>query len=177
MFHSNTELLIDYWRARRGERTVPARADIDPSGFPRLAPAVFIAARESGDVRLRLAGEAVLEWHGRPLAGESFTGLWRRDHRGRLMALLGAALAGAEPVVLTAVASDEALAVRFEILFAPLTGPSGAADRLLGFYQPLSRTAAGPLGDLAIVAVGGAPLAETAHPSLRLAALDGRRIA
>jgi hypothetical protein len=178
MFHSNTELLIDYWRGRRGERTVPARADIDPSGFPRLAPAAFIAVREDGDVRFRFAGEAVLEWCGRALAGESLTGQWRRDHRGRLMALLAASLVGGEPLVVTATAlTDDATPVRLEVLFAPLAGPQGLADRFLGFYQPVSRVRLGRLGELAIAAVNGAPLAQTSHPSLRLAALDGRRIA
>jgi hypothetical protein len=178
MFHSNTELLIDYWRGRRGERTVPARADIDPSGFPRLAPAVFIAAREGGDVRVRLAGEAMIEWHGRRLAGESLTGFWRRDHRGRLTALLGAALAAGQPLVVTAASvTEEALPARLEILFAPLTGPGGVADRFLGLYQPVSRMSLGRLGELVIAAVNGAPTADTALPALRLAALDGRRIA
>src|SRR5580692_2586946 len=56
MLHSNTELLIDYWRGRRGGRPMPRRADIDPTGFAALAPQAFIALREpSGDVSFRLA--------------------------------------------------------------------------------------------------------------------------
>jgi hypothetical protein len=72
MFHSNTELLIDYWRTHRGGRPMPRRADIDPTGFVRLAPRAFVARFEpGGDVRFRLAGEVIVELHGRPLGGES----------------------------------------------------------------------------------------------------------
>lgn len=183
MFHSSTELLIDYWRGRRGERAVPNRADIDPTGFPRLAAAAFIAVLEGGDVRFRLAGEAVLGWCGRPLAGGSVTALWRADHRGRLMALLRAALAGDEPLVLTADAANaDARPVRLEVLFAPLAAADGQVDRFLGLVQPISGPNAsglvtGALGEFALAAVNGAPLSAVPHPSLRLAALDGRRIA
>src|SRR6202000_2736003 len=36
MIHSNTELLIDYWRGLKGVRALPRRSDVDPSGFARL---------------------------------------------------------------------------------------------------------------------------------------------
>ena len=43
MFHSNTELLIDYWRSRRGDLAAPRRADIDPLDFAPAVHRVFIA--------------------------------------------------------------------------------------------------------------------------------------
>src|SRR6202012_2584282 len=89
MFHSSTELLIDYWRRRSGGQAMPARAEIAPSGFAHLAAQAFIAVREDGgDVRLRLAGEAIRELHGRRVAGDSLLRLWRADCRGRLAGLL-----------------------------------------------------------------------------------------
>ena len=90
MFHSSTELLIDYWRRRRGPRPMPLRADIDPTGFVALAPRAFIAVREQTDVRFRFAGEAVIELCQRQLVGTSVLWLWRPEHRGRVSALLGA---------------------------------------------------------------------------------------
>jgi hypothetical protein len=178
MFHSNTELLIDYWRSRRSGRPMPRRTDIEPSGFVRLAPRAFIAQFEpGGDVRFRLAGEIIVELHGRPLGGESLLRLWRPDCRARLSKLLSAALIHAAPMVITTeTASEDAQMARLEVLFAPLTGPDGTPDRFLGLYQPLHSGWLGELGELSIQAVNGlATGGDSAR--LRLAALDGRRIA
>jgi hypothetical protein len=173
MFHSSTELLIDYWRRRCGGRPMPARADIDPSGFAALAAQAFIAVREAGgDVRLRLAGEAIIAMHAQRLAGQSLLRLWRPDQRGRLARLLGEALAHADPLVVAA----DADGAQLEILFAPLAGPDGAPDRFLGLYQPLRAGHVAELGELSIRGVNGSESGERVL-HLRLAALDGRRIA
>ena len=176
MFHSSTELLIDYWRGRRGAHAMPLRANIDPTGFPGLAPRAFLAVRQMTDVRFRLAGEAVIELCQRQLAGESVLWLWRPEHRGRVSALLGAALIAGEPMVIGAESElDDGIYMRLELLFAPLIGPDGVADRFLGLCQPIAGVGFGALGELAILTVDGHPASERAH--LRLAAIDGRRIA
>ena len=180
MFHLNTELLIDYWRARRGERAVPARSDIDPAEFAPLMPQTFIAVREADvEFRFRLAGEFINDLHGRGgLRGETVAGLWRPEHRRHLAAVLEASLRAAEPVVIDAEATaEDGAARRLEILFAPLAGPGGLADRFLGLYQPTApRAAKGPVGSLAIRGLDGAH-GRPAAPKLRLAVIDGRRIA
>jgi hypothetical protein len=178
MFHSNTELLIDYWRKRRSGRPMPRRVDIDPTGFAPLAPQAFIAQRETGgDIVFRLAGEAIAELHAMPLGGESLLRLWRPDCRARLSTLLGAALNHAAPMALRAEGRNEyALAAELEVLFAPLTGPDGTPDRFLGLYQPLRAGWLGSFGQLSILAVNG--LSGSAERGrLHLAAVDGRRIA
>jgi hypothetical protein len=183
MFTANTERLLDYWRARRGERLAPRRVDIDVADFPALAPQVFIAELHAGgDVRFRLAGEAIVALHGRPLRGESLLALWATEHRGRLSRLLSVSLGEAAPmVVLAGAVSADGDDVRFELLFAPLAGPHGAVDRFLGLCQPIQPEpghggAATRAGPLRIVALNGVP-DEARRANLRLAALDGRRIA
>ena len=177
MFNPNTERLLDYWRGRRTGRPAPRRADIDPADFARLTAQVFIAAREGGDYRFRLAGEAVAALCGRPLGGESALRLWRIEDRGRLVRLLAASLAGAEPlVVLGEAAQPPGGAARLAILFAPLADAAGEPDRFLGLVQPLAFGLSAPIPPLSIAAVNG--LEETARRAhLRLAALDGRQIA
>jgi len=64
-----------------------------------------------------------------------------------------------------------------EIVIAPLRGAGGAADRLVGLYQPVAeqerrREAVGPLTARLSIGVG-----TLGRPPLTLAALDGRRIA
>jgi hypothetical protein len=178
MFKPNTERLLDYWRARRGEAPAPRRAEIDVADFPALAPLVFIAEMQpGGDVRFRLAGEGVASLAGRPLRGESLLSLWVAEHRGRLSRLLGAALASAEPLVVLAGAPAAAGAgeARCEWLLAPLAGPLGGLDRFLGLCQP-EPAPSPPAGLLRILAVNGVA-DEARRAALRLAALDGRRIA
>jgi len=157
---------------------MPRRADIEPAGFVALAPQVFIAQREpGGDVRFRFAGEIIVELHAVPLRGESLLRLWRPDCRARLSMLLGAALAHAAPMVMLAEArADERISTELEILFAPITGPDGTPDRFLGLYQPMRSGWLGQLGELSILAVNGLS-GSSERGRLRLAALDGRRIA
>jgi len=67
-----------------------------------------------------------------------------------------------------------------EVLYAPLAGPDGAADRFLGLYQPLGLTArlrGGPITAMSLRTLRRADGADEAAPRLRLATLHGRRIA
>jgi len=156
----------------------PRRVDIDPLDFARLLPRAFIAeARASGDVVFRLAGEAIAEMHGRPLGATSLPALWRHDHRRHLLIALQAALRTARPLVVNAEpGGPQHQDARLEVLFAPLAGPSGDVDRFLGLYQPLAGSFAAPLDALVITNLAGMPIEVAARP-LRLASVDGRRIA
>jgi hypothetical protein len=178
MFHWNTERMIDYWRGLRRGPGAPARADIDPTAFADLLAHAFVVAWEDGDYRFRLAGEAVNDLQGRSLAGVALPALWRPAHRRHLVSMLAAALRDAQPLVIGAEARIEAAAQprRLELLFAPVTGGDGGADRFLGLVQPLSGRDAGRAGELAIRSVDGVN-GRPAPAPLRLAALDGRRIA
>jgi hypothetical protein len=180
MFHSNTELLIDYWRTRRGDGVLPDRASIDPVEFAPLLPQTFIAGRlAAGVYPLRLAGERIVDLHGRGLRGENLVDLWARPHRIELQSALEGALREPSPLVVSAEArTDDGEILRLEVMFAPLAGPTGVADRFLGLYQltALQRMPRRPVRDLMIRAVGGADISR--NPTrLRLASLDGRRIA
>ena len=179
MFTTNTERLLAYWRERRGRAPAPRRVDIDVADFAALAPQVFMAEMcAGGDVRFRLAGETLTALHGRSLRGESLLTLWTPEQRGRISRLLSSALAEAEPlVVLAGAAVADGEPARFELLFAPLFGPLGALDRFLGLCQPQTGSAGqARIGPLSLVAVNG--VADAARRArLRLAALDGRRIA
>lgn len=180
MAHPNTERLIDYWRARRGPRAAPTRAAIDPADFAELMAQVFIAGRMGlGQYPLRLAGGFVADLHGRDLRQENLVSLWGRDDRARLITALEIARRRAEPFVVEAEAETrEGDTLGVEILFAPLIGPSGETDRVIGLYQPLSLT--GRLRGRAIERLTirhMAPAEGPNVPRLRLATLDGRQIA
>lgn len=66
-----TSALLEYWEQARGERVMPARADIDPIDIPRLLPFILLLEvdNDTGRVKIRLMGTRV-----RDLYSEEFTG-------------------------------------------------------------------------------------------------------
>ena len=62
-----------YWDAKRGERDMPGRSDIDPIEMPRLLPLIFMVrlAREPLEFTYSLVGGENAEAH-----GQNFTG-WK----------------------------------------------------------------------------------------------------
>jgi hypothetical protein len=67
---------LDYWNERRGDRMMPARADLDPADLDHvLANIVLLDVRaEPLDFRYRLIGTAVMDHQNGNLAGQ-----WMRD--------------------------------------------------------------------------------------------------
>jgi len=64
----------DYWRSKRGNRTIPRRSDIEPTEIPRLLPNIQITELVAGGkrIRYRLAGSAIVEAYGSELKGKYF---------------------------------------------------------------------------------------------------------
>ncbi len=182
MFHSNTELLIDYWREQKGLARAPARASINPADFASLLPQVFILGRlRPGQYGFRLVGGLVDDLHGGHLGATDPIKLWAPAYRASLQLALEAVRRQPEPLVIASQARARGgQALDLEITLAPLTGPSGDIDRLIGLYQPTMPTAAlmgHPIETLMIRNITAAGSAGAAFPRLKLAAMDGRRIA
>jgi hypothetical protein len=187
MFHSNTELLLDYWRARKGLAKAPPRALIDPADIAPLAPQLFIIGRRRpGEYAFRLAGGFVEDLHGGPLAASDPLKLWAPAYRTSLQLAWEAVRRQPEPLVIDSEARARGgQSVRLEITLAPLAGRDGEIDRLIGLYQPVTPVAAlagRPVETLLVRAIAAAGSAATVaaaseFPRLKLAALDGRQIA
>ncbi len=75
--HTCLRELFDYWSNRRGDRRMPARADIDPADIPRLLPHLLLADVEDTlpDVRFRLVGTELVESFGREFTGHHLSEL------------------------------------------------------------------------------------------------------
>lgn len=182
MFHSNTELLIDYWRERKGLDRAPARTRINPADFAPLLPQVFILGRMApGQYGFRLAGGLVDDLHGGHLGATDPLLLWVPAYRASLRLALEAVCRQPEPLVIAADGRARAgLALGLEITLAPLTGPKGDVDRLIGLYQPTGPVAAlmgEAIQTLVIRNITVAGSAAAAIPRLKLAAMNGRQIA
>ena len=182
MFHSSTERLIGYWRARAADSRPPRRDAIDPADFADLWPQAFMLGRNgAGDYPVRLAGALLTELHRRDLRGRNGLTLFRRPDRWDLQAALETARRRPEPLVARVSILADGAALPMEVLFAPLAAAGSAGgERYLGLYQPLGRIPR-LLGrqavELAIDMLQGAGPGDAAPPRLRLAAVDGRRIA
>jgi hypothetical protein len=182
MFHSNTELLIDYWRERKGLLRAPTRASINPVDFASLLPQVFILGRlRPGQYGFRLAGGLVDDLHGGSLSTADPIKLWAPAYRASLQLALEAVCRQPEPLVIAAEGrAPGGQAIKLEIVLAPLTGPKNDVDRLIGLYQPTTPTVAlmgQPIESLAIRNITAAGHAGVAFPRLKLAAMNGRQIA
>lgn len=181
MVHPNTERLTEYWRARRQGEDAPWRTDVNPMDFHELLPQVLIVGRSpQGTFPFRLAGGFVADLHRSDLRGRCLLDLYRPGDRWQLKSALEFARGRPEPLVVHAdILADGVAPVSLEVLLAPLRGPSGEVDRFIGLYQPTGIIAR-LLGRPALaLAIGGISRTDTgeAAPSLRLASVDGRRIA
>jgi len=107
--------------------------------------------------------------------------LWAPEDRTQLQLSLEMARRKPDPIVLVAQARTELGALLdLEIMLTPLAGPSGEIDRVMGFYQPTSAVAmllGQPIQMLSLKTVRTIGVQGPAIPHLRLAAVDGRRIA
>lgn len=181
MCHPNTEQLIDYWRRRTRPGLSPARTAINPADFANLLPQVVMIGRVcSGIYPIRLAGGLVAELHQRDLRQQNALSLFNASDRMDLQSALEMARRRPEPIVVTATAHGEDVAIGMEMLFAPLAGPEDGPDRFLGLYQPLtmvSRLRGQPIRSFSLEHIRRGGAADEDAPRLRLAAVDGRRIA
>ncbi|HTK35027.1 MAG TPA: PAS domain-containing protein [Caulobacteraceae bacterium] len=194
MFHANTRKVIEDWNARRGARRAPARADISPGAFSDLVPQLFIlGAAGDGTEPFRLAGGLLADLHDRDLRGVDFFSLFIGEDKDAAREALATARRTGSPVVIDAsgwsAAGDEA---RLEIVLAPLLGPSGDMDRVLGLYQPtssvrrlmgariealtLNEVRLADLGPLAAFVPSAAGPHRRDRSHLRLVALNGERV-
>jgi hypothetical protein len=69
--HPDIEALYAYWDRKRAGRSMPSRADIDPSDVARLMSQVFIVdvGAEEGKPVYRLFGTALVSLFGREMTG------------------------------------------------------------------------------------------------------------
>ncbi len=179
MFHPDTQFLIDHWmslsRGPGSRAGIPARAAVEPDALGLRLPRAFVAHRQGEDAIIRLAGSWIEGFHGEALKDHALLPLWRAASRPLVSTAIGQAVREGRPVVIVALAGHTG--AHLEITLAPLRGPSGRPDRLLGLYSPaatLTLAADEPRLLTARVSIGvGAP----ARAPLSLAAVGGRRIA
>ncbi len=135
--------IFSYWNDRRGSRTAPARADIDPSAIRHLLPDLFVLTQmDDASLVFRLTGTRLYNLFHRDLRDNAFNAMWQEDSAGSACRIAQGVMERARPVLFdiqaesaTAQASQE-----FEMLLLPLAAQPDRAPRLLGALvsdQPL----------------------------------------
>ncbi len=181
MVHSNTQRMIDYWRSQGGFGGLPVRSAINPADFPTLMTQTFMLGRvASGVYPIRLAGGLIGDLHKRDLRGQNMLDLIGERDRFNLHTALETARRRPEPMVVEMEGRTDGASLMLEVLFAPIAGAPGSPERFLGLYQPLSLVAKlrdMPIRQLAVRSIQGVGPANEETHRLKLATLDGRRVA
>jgi hypothetical protein len=182
MSHTNTNRMIGYWDARKGDAHAPARASIDPAEFSDVITQTFIIGRtRAGVYPFRLAGGLLEDLHRRTLLGSDFMGLWAGGDRPKVQTAIESALNRGEALVAIALGrSLRGQEAKLEIILAPLADSNGRVDRLLGLYQPVSplfKLQNEPIERLFLQSIAFSDADLDVPSPLRIAAVDGRRIA
>ena len=70
--HPKLASLLAYWQHKRGQRAMPARADIEPADLKALLPNIFMVDVEYAPFRLRyrLVGSALVDILGHDIKGK-----------------------------------------------------------------------------------------------------------
>jgi hypothetical protein len=142
MKHASIRELFDYWNARRGRRSAPERAEIEPGAIRRVLADTFILAFEPNMGHpFRIAGTRVCALFNRELKGAAFLDLWSITSRADLRDL--AAIVSDESVGVVASATGRSAAgapLQLELLLLPLR--HGQTDaRFLGALVPYEQPA------------------------------------
>lgn len=175
MFHINTVHLIGYWRSLAQGAVTPPRQAFNPAEVGELLPQVFMLDLGAGSLPFRLAGEFLIDLHGKPLRGLDFQSLFTPGGRRVVTQAALAALNDPDPTVLTCDGfSADGRQLGLEITLAPLAGADGRVERLLGLYQPTSLVAR--LGGKPVVEMNARITAGEGRNHLRLVVNDGLRL-
>jgi hypothetical protein len=138
MKHASTRMVFEHWNERRGDRSAPARADIDPIAIRRaLGDTVMLAADFVDQLRFRLAGTRVCALFCREIKGEPFTALWSPESGTEIEGLLGAVTGEAVGAVAGVVGhTADGDSADLELLLLPLAHVGHARIRALGVLAP-----------------------------------------
>jgi len=132
--HPKLQQLYDYWSAKRGERKMPSRADIDPLDMTFIIGNVILVDVIAGTplgFRIRLHGTNLVERVHYELTGKMLDDLPQVQFRNLTRKSFTKVAKTAEPLrALNDRVLDDQLA-RYETVILPLSGDDTRVDMLL----------------------------------------------
>jgi hypothetical protein len=140
MKHPSTKAVYGYWTLKRGNRSAPARAQIDPADIRHALGDTFMLAADFADqLRFRLAGTRVCALFGREIKGDAVIDLWNEASRADVDELLVFSITEMTGAVAGVTGRTEnGDAIDMEMLVLPLDHNGETRIRALGVLAPLA---------------------------------------
>jgi hypothetical protein len=131
-----TRAVVHHWLDLRGDRDMPARADLDPVAMPRRAlPFVFLTDVLHGDAalrfRYRLIGTGIVELTGRDITGQELTAEHYGEHIETVLTPFRRVATTGRPFRTVGRTGWRDVAFLAEAIYLPL-GRDGRVDMVLG---------------------------------------------
>jgi hypothetical protein len=134
--------LYQYWIAKRGRRTMPSRADIDPIDLGSLLGNLFLFDVDamSNEFRFRLAGSNMVETVGVELTGRGLADVGPRYGLKPLLDQCHSVVVSRQPSYLSVLYSAPARRVICRQLLLPLSTNENRVEIILGgvIYSPIA---------------------------------------
>jgi hypothetical protein len=121
--------LYDYWVERRGNRLMPARADIDPLAIGYILGHLFLFDVLPGPkFRIRLQGSELTWWIGQELTGDLLDGLPQPQLRALAQTSLADVVAVRRPTHWIGNHDLDGVRRHYETLLLPLSSDGSSVD-------------------------------------------------
>ena len=139
MKHAASRELYAYWEQKRGTRSAPERADIEPGAIRSVLSDAFILALDgAAHYPIRLAGTRVCALFDRELKGEAFVDLWSTPSRSIVTSLLAILADECTGTVAGVTAENDAGdCLDLELLLLPLGTRRPSFARAIGVLAPI----------------------------------------
>lgn len=126
--------LLDYWQEKRGEREMPARADIDASEIPDLLPNIYLidVSYDPNIFRFRLAGTEIIRLFSEEVSGKTTDQLEAVALRSLLRSHYEEVIEARAPVSDDDAFVDRRKSYAYDWLLLPLSSGGRVVDMLLG---------------------------------------------
>ncbi len=135
--HPSNRMLFRHWETLRGQRSAPARHDLDLKQMRKLLPGLFIAERSAGaaEFRWRLAGTAICGLFGRELTGSDLVDGWETFESGVILRFLSTVTAAHQPALLRMrFTTDRGQSITAEMAAFPIIAADGTSTHVLGGF-------------------------------------------
>jgi hypothetical protein len=124
---------LAYWRAKRGTRLLPSRADIDPLDLSIDLPRIMMAevTHDPLEFRYRVAGTGTFRVHGEELTGKHPRDLQPREFGALIHSHYCEAVARRAPILHLLQLNVRDVATSYARIILPLASDGETVDRLL----------------------------------------------
>jgi hypothetical protein len=131
--YPDIDVMLAYWRGKKGDRALPARSDIDPLEFARVLPRIMMVevSTDPLDFRYRVAGTGLFAMHGRELTGKSAIELDPPEFGALIHRHYAEAVARRAPILHLIELTVDYVATSYARIILPLSGDGARVDRLI----------------------------------------------